>query len=106
MQKDAECADHSAQRVGEAQELVGEGPQICFGIVDPARDDPARPTVSTLEVGQDSVSGVEDPGALVRVRIEHDGYQREGGHEVPEGAGFALEWRQFEIEIGSHEGKS
>ena len=100
---DTEVLRHGAVGVGEGEELVGVGTEVGLCVVDGAGDDPARAATGTLKVRQHAPGRVEDPRALVGVGIEHDGDQREGRHEATEGACFAFDRGQFEIQICCHE---
>ena len=90
--------------VGEGEELVGQRAEEALGVPLVGRHRPRHPAVGALEVGEEPAGGLEDPGALVGVRVQHHGEQLERGEPLLEGPGLAADRRQLHVfaHLGNH----
>ena len=93
----AERLDELTVGIGEREGLIGELSEERLGAVLVGRDDPCNPAVGAGEPGKDAGGGVEQPGALVGVRIEHHGHQVEQLELLVEGSILPAQRVQHEV---------
>lgn len=89
--REAEAAHESSIGIGEHQELLGQWAEerLCFVIG--CGDDEVDAHGGSGEAAQDASRGVEDPRALVGVRVEHDRCEVERGQPLGQRAGLGAD---------------
>ena len=95
---DAERLDQRAVGVAEGQQPLLPRAEERGGVGFVGGDDPRGAAVGPVELLEDAARGLEQPRALVGVRVEHDRHQVEHRHLV--GQGQALAAVRMEGEVG------
>ena len=94
---DAEGLDGHPVGVDEGEELVGQRAEEGRGALGVGGHQPADAHVGAPERAEHSGGGVEDPRALVGVRIDHHRGEVERGQPLADGAAIAVERREGEV---------
>ncbi len=94
---DAEGLDGHPVWVDEGEELLGERTEEGGRALSIGGHQPADAHVGAPERAEHPGGRVEDPRALVRVRIDHHRGEVERGQPLADGAAIAVERRQREV---------
>ena len=89
--RQAETADERSVGIGEHQEFLGQRAEEGAGFVIGRRDDEVDAYGGAGESTQHAGGGLEDPGTLVGVRVEHDRSEMEGGQPLGQRTGLGAD---------------